>query len=97
MTTSILDTSIDQLREDQLKALREHFCGVLEEIRNLFMEEKYQEIADKYVKWSPAGDEMGCDNHFINFYWHPDADECDVGDILQMAAKLSNKKINLDN
>lgn len=97
MTTSILDTSIEQLREDQLKALREHFCGVLEEIRNLFMEEKYQEISDKYVAWSPAGDGMGDDNHFINFYWHPDADRCDIGDILQMAAKLSNKKINLDN
>lgn len=96
MTTSILDTSLEKLREDQLKALREHFCNVLEEIRNLFMEEKYQEISDKYFKWSPAGDGWRNDNHFINFYWHPDADECDIGDILYKASELSNKKIELD-
>ena len=94
MTTSILDTSIEQLREDQIKALNEHFCNVLEDIRKMFLAGEYQELFDKYVEFSGAGDGWGNENHYINFYWHKDADEMDIADLLEFASKIAGKKFD---
>ena len=84
---NILDTNIDKLKQDQLKALQEHVKKVFDEIYRLFLDGKYQEINEKYIQYSPAGDCMGCDNNFINFSWNDKI--MDIGDILNMAEKLS--------
>lgn len=85
---NILDTNIEKLKQDQLKALQEQVKKVFDEIYTLFIEEKYQEILEKYIQYSPAGDCMGCENNFINFSWNNKIK--DIGDIITLAKKLSN-------
>lgn len=84
---NILDTNIEKLKQDQLKALQEQIKKVFDDIYDLFEKGKYQEIADKYVKYSPAGDCMGCDNDYINFSWNDETK--DIGDVLDMARSLT--------
>lgn len=94
MTTSILDTNVEQLKKDQIKALNEHFCRVLEDIKQLFLLGEYQKIFDEYVKFSPEGDGWGAENHYINFYWHRDSDDMDIEQLLSFASEISGKKLD---
>ncbi|MBQ2176233.1 MAG: hypothetical protein II453_14620 [Alphaproteobacteria bacterium] len=86
---NILDTNIEKLKQDQLKALQEQMKKVFDDIYDLFEKGKYQEIADKYVKYSPAGDCMGCDNDYINFSWNDKVK--DIGDVLEIARSLTGE------
>lgn len=83
---NILDTDIEKLKHDQLKALREQMKKVFDDIYELFEEKEYEEIEKKYIQYSPAGDCMGCDNNFINFSWNDKV--MDIGDILEIAKRL---------
>lgn len=86
---NILDTDIERLKQDQLKALQNQMKKVFDEIYRLFLDGKYQEIKEKYIQYSPTGDCMGCDNNFINFSWNDTIK--DIGDILEMASVLTEK------
>ena len=86
---NILDTNIEQLKQDQLKALKEHISNVFKDILDMINKCKYQEIYDKYIEYSPAGDDMGCDNHFINFSWNEDIK--DISDVLEMLKELDDR------
>ena len=85
---NILDTNIEKLKQDQLKALQEQIKKVFDEIYRLFLEGKYKEIEEKYIKYSPAGDCMGCENYFINFSWNDEI--MDISDILEIARRLND-------
>lgn len=87
---NILDTDIEKLKQDQLKALQEQVKNVFDEIYRLFLDGKYKEIEEKYIQYSPAGDCMGCDNNFINFSWNDTIK--DIGDILEMASTLTENE-----
>lgn len=87
---NILDTDIERLKQDQLKALQNQMKKVFDEIYRLFLDGKYQEIKEKYIQYSPAGDCMGCDNNFINFSWNDTIK--DIGDILEMASTLTENE-----
>lgn len=82
----ILDTNIYQLRNDQLKALEQRIEEVFREITILFRAGNYDEILERYVCYSPSGDDMGCENYYINFSWNDK--EKDIGDIINMAKRL---------
>lgn len=88
---NILDTNINQLKKDQLEALTEHVEKTLNEIMFLFKERQFNKIKDRFIKYSPAGDDMGCDNHFINFAWNDDETK-DILDIIDMAEGLTEEK-----
>lgn len=90
---NILDTNIEKLKQDQSKALKEHITNVFNDILAKINKGNYQEIVDKYLKFSPAGDDMGCDNYFINFSWNEERK--DISDVLEMLAELDNKKIKI--
>lgn len=88
---NILDTDINTLKKDQMKALEEHFLLVLDDIKSLFKEHRFQDIENKYVLFSPAGDCMGSDDYFINFSWN--SKEKDIMDILHMAKELTKDEV----
>ena len=90
---NILDTNIEQLKQDQLRALKEHISNVFNDILAKIKEGKYQEVVDKYLEYSPAGDDMGWDNYFINFSWNDDIKDISV--VLSMLAELDDKKIKI--
>jgi len=94
--THILDTDLDRLKDDQMQALKEQVCKVLDDVKRLFLDEKFQELSDKYIKTSVAGDGWGDENRFINFSWN-DSEIYDVGDMVEIAAHLKNNmKIDFD-
>ena len=86
--THILDTDINKLREDQYKALKEHIISVLDDIRNKVLHNDFQGIYNNFIEYSPSGDDMGLDNHFINFSWN-DTDVLDIDDVLCKLKDLS--------
>lgn len=88
---NILDTNIDQLKKDQLEALTEHVEKTLNEIVFLFKERQFTTIRQRFVEYSPAGDDMGCENNFINFAWN-EGEIKDIEDILSMAVSLTEQK-----
>lgn len=57
----------------------------LEEITQLMKDKKYKKV-DKYLEFSPAGDDMGSDNYFISFNDIIDGgrDYSDLGDMLSI-------------
>lgn len=85
---NILDTDVEKLKHDQLKALQEQMKKVFDDIYRLFLKGKYEEIKGKYIHYSPAGDCMGCENNFIDFSWNDKV--MDIGDILEMAERLES-------
>ena len=89
----ILDTNIEKLKQDQSKALKEHITNIFNDILAKINEGKYQEVVDKYLEFSPAGDGFGDDNYFINFSWNEERK--DISDVLEMLAELDNKKIKV--
>ena len=91
---NILDTNIEKLKQDQLKALKEHITNVFNDILDKINKGNYQEVVDKYLEFSRAGDGYGDDNYFINFAWNDDYK--DISDVLEMLAELDNKKIRID-
>ena len=97
MSISILDTNVEKLKKDQLEALKEHFCKTLDDIKKLFLNGEYQKIFNKYLEYSAAGYGWGNENYFINFSWHKELDDADydmdIYDILELASKLSDKKL----
>ena len=90
---NILDTNIEKLKQDQSKALKEHITNIFNDILAKINEGKYQEVVDKYLEFSPAGDGFGDDNYFINFSWNEERK--DISDVLEMLAELDNKKIKV--
>jgi hypothetical protein len=88
----ILSLDIDNLREKQHQALKIHVTDILYEIIELIKTEKYEIIKD-YTFYSPAGDDMGCDNTCIDFAWSGNKDDTDdIGDTISKLISLKSIK-----
>lgn len=68
----------EQLASVQHTELKNDTIRILKEIIALLQEESYSKIK-AYTEFSPAGDCMGCDNHFIKFA---------NGDIMEVVERL---------
>lgn len=64
--TNILNVNVDNLMEEQLKTLKQHAINVLYKVISAIEREDLTSLKS-YIEHSPAGDDMGCDNYYINF------------------------------
>lgn len=59
--------------------LRKAVVNRLKYIATLIEEDKCEEVL-RFISYSPSGDCMGCDNHYLNF--SDISDRTDIGDVL---------------
>lgn len=92
----ILSIDVDNLKDKQYKALKNHVTDVLNKFLHNLENDDLKACFDM-LDYSPAGDGYGCDNNFIDFKWEsaPDVrDGYDIGVLLDMLAKLKGVKID---
>lgn len=82
---TLMEVSIQDLAKKKHDAFKAHVLSILSEVTKLVQECKYDEVKN-YLGESPAGDDHGCDNSFINFHW----DEQLIMDIADAVELLSN-------
>ena len=82
-TSGVSEKEINKIKFTKLK---EFAINRLKTIANLIEKDKFDEIA-KFTQFSPSGDDMGCDNNYIDF-----SEICGYGslDILELASELQN-------
>lgn len=88
MSTNILDVDINNLKQAKYNAMKEHIIGVLDKVKDLIEKGDYDGL-DELTFYSPAGDDMGCDNHCINFAWRDDED-MDINEAVEILIRLKN-------
>ena len=62
----IMSVNADNLRKKQFEALKKHTLSVLNKVSKAIEEDKFDEVTN-YTSHSPAGDECGLNNDFIDF------------------------------
>jgi hypothetical protein len=89
----LLKTTPETLAVEQHDALKAHVITVLESTLRAVKDEYYTAV-NNFAQFSPAGDCMGCDNHFINFGYNDKEplDICDVMERLIELKKIAKKK-----
>ena len=89
----LLKTTPETLAVEQHAALKEHVIKVLETTLQAVKDEYYTAV-NNFDQFSPAGDCMGCDNHFINFGYDEKEplDICEVMERLIELKKITKKK-----
>ena len=85
----LLKTTPETLAIEQHAALKAHVITVLESTLNAVKDEYYSGVS-KLAIYSPAGDCMGCDNHFINFGYN-EKEPLDIYEVMERLIEL--KKI----
>lgn len=63
----IMSIDVDNLKQKQHDALKNHAINILKDVIELLETENYSEIQNKFLEHSPAGDGYGEDNCYINF------------------------------
>ena len=81
----ILQLTPDTLAAQQHTALKNHVIQRIKAFNHLISDEKYEE-ALTLLSYSPAGDDHGCDNQYLDF---SETGQEDIGDVL---SKLSSLK-----
>lgn len=85
----IMELSVNNLAEEQHFALKNHVVLILKNVLNLIEKDQY-DIVLNYLSFSPSGDCMGCDNHYIDFSWNNTpmdiAEVCEVLSSLKLAS-----------
>ena len=84
---TIMEIDVDNLKQKQLEALKNHTINILETIIDHIQLSEFDEVRN-YLDFSPAGDGYGKDNYFINFAYTED-DEMDLGDMLDKMISLA--------
>lgn len=85
---SLMNVSIENLAEEQRKALVVHAVSVLENVIQLLKAGEYNTIQKMMIE-SPSGDCMGTDTHFIDFsYDGQSKSEVDLYDFLKEVISL---------
>jgi hypothetical protein len=89
----LLNTTPESLAHEQHAALKAHVIEKLETVLKAIKDENYKDI-DKLISYSPAGDCMGGENHFIDFsFTHKQPlDIAEVTERLVALKKISNRK-----
>ena len=86
--TEVSDTEINKIKFNAIKsAVIKRLKGII----GLIESDKYDEIK-KYTAWSPAGDDMGLDNNFIDFgFVVNESSSMDIIEITNMLKEYGNK------
>lgn len=90
----LLNIDIKNLADKKYEVLKEHAINKLKEII-IFLENDELQYVANLLSFSPAGDDMGCDNYFIDFSYNT-TEMMDLADILYKLAELKNVEIHLD-
>ena len=69
MDKTIMDISVENLKEKQYEFLKGHTLNILEGIIDDLKNDKFDDI-EKKMKFSPAGYVYGSDNFYINFSYN---------------------------
>lgn len=91
----ILNLDINNLRNKQHEVLKEFVIGKLREVIRMVEEEEYESILSEgdILEYSPSGDYMGEDNHYINFnYTNNNANHMDIEQIVSKLKRLKEEK-----
>lgn len=80
----ILNMTPESLAKEQHDILKQAAVNRLNEIISLIDEESYSKVESKLAS-SPAGDEMGCDNYYIDF---SDIYGEDINDVIEKLVNL---------
>ena len=89
----LMDTSVKTLAQKQRAALTTHCLAILDLIWDALQKEDYPTVW-AMLEDSPAGDDMGRDNYFINFAWQGEKDKpLDLGHILRMLEALKRQDV----
>lgn len=86
----ILAIDAENLKAKQFDALKQHGINILSEILDSLRSNKFLDIETKLF-YSPAGDDMGMENHCINFDWSGEEDT-DIQEYLNTLQSLMPKK-----
>jgi hypothetical protein len=81
----VMNISVENLAEVQLKVLKQHVLDTLKNVMNCIEHDSYTEV-ELLTFYSPAGDGDGVDNHCINFGW--DKEEKDILQVCGILAHL---------
>lgn len=92
MSVNILDVDINNLKQAKYKAMKEHIIGVLDNVKDLVEKGNYNELED-VIFYSPSGDDMGSENHCINFAWR-DGGYLDIEEAVQILKQLDFDRID---
>lgn len=87
----LLSINADNLKQKQYDALKAHGIAVLQHIINLLKKDKLDDI-EPLLFYSPAGDDMGCDNNCIDFNWTDSRDNTDISEFVSNLKHLQSKK-----
>lgn len=91
----ILEITPETLAKRQKEALKAFGIGVLKKWINYIREEKFGTNFDpdkSDLEYSPAGDCMGCDNHYIPFPFAGESQYKGTPDIGDLLVELSHLK-----
>ena len=87
----IMEVNPITLAELQHKELKKHALSVLDGVRSLIENEKYDEI-EKLLFYSPAGDGYGSDNNCINFDYGVNGNEgMDIEEVVDRLQSLKKQ------
>lgn len=85
---NILAVRPETLAQEQEKALADFVSKRLREIAVLISASKYEQVK-AYLSYSPAGDDMGCDNSYISFKDETGLE--DIGEVINRLIELEKK------
>jgi hypothetical protein len=85
---NILAVRPETLAQEQEKALADFTSGRLCEIAALISAGAYEQVKS-YLAYSPAGDDMGCDNSYISFKDETGLE--DIGEVIDRLIELEKK------
>ena len=87
----IMAMDINNLKQKQYLAFKEHVLKILEMFHDVIKEEQDLDILSPLVNYSPAGDGMGCDNYYIDFGYkdeNGDRIKLDINDVIHTLENL---------
>ena len=83
----ISKSEIDKLK---LKELKEKSIQILRKVAELIKKEEFDKL-EPYIRWSPSGDDMGCENHYINFGEIIGTESLDIEELFKMMNDLKSE------
>ena len=98
--SELMDIDVSTLATKQKQALISHTIDVLNRVIDYIQGGNWEDVRSM-LSYSPAGDDMGCDNNFIDFSWtkrrHPSEGHMidsplDLGDVIDTLQDLEKKE-----
>lgn len=84
-----LKVDADTLKKQQFEVLKQAVVEHIERVRNLVQQEEWESI-EGLLSFSPSGDCMGCDNHYISFD-HLVGRDADISEVIEKLKRLQGK------